>query len=655
MKRKPINWFKIRIFLLSCLIFFCFALVIGRMFQLQILKKEQLYRLAAQQQHAQIPLVPKRGTISDRRGNELAVSIEVDSTYADPQKVADPERTAHTLAGLLQADPEEMRRRLKSGTSFEWVQRKIAPKVVEEIKALRLPGIYFLKENKRFYPSAQLASHLIGFVGLDSKGLEGVESQYDAILNGNRETWAPAKDARGREIMDQVPSREGDHFRNVILTLDKHVQHIAETELSRAVQKWGAKGGFAIAMEPSTGKVLALAVYPSYDPNQFLQARAKAWRNRAIADTFEPGSLFKTFLAAAALEEKIVRPTDSFYCENGSYTVYDRTIHDHTRHGWLTFQQIIKFSSNIGASKVGEKMGKDQFYRYIKAFGFGEKTWIGLPGEAKGILHHPRYWSPIALDTISFGQGISVTGIQMINALCAIANGGALMKPFIVEKITDEKGKVVQSFQPEVVRRVITDETAKKVAALLRTATERGGTGEGAVPAGFEVAGKTGTAQKADALLKGYSEDRFTSGFMGFVPAEDPKLAVLVVIDEPQGNIYGGMVAAPAFKNIVEKVLPYLNVFPKGTLVVKSEADLIPKRRVREGEFLVEGVKMGRGMENEVMPDLTGLSMRSAMSQVEGKGLIIKISGNGRLVDQIPKPGAVIEKGDICYLKFHSS
>ncbi len=655
MKRKPINWFKIRIFLLSCLIFFCFALVIGRMFQLQILKKEQLYRLAAQQQHAQIPLVPKRGTISDRRGNELAVSIEVDSTYADPQKVTDPERTAHTLAGLLQADPEEMRRRLKSGTSFEWVQRKIAPKVVEEIKALRLPGIYFLKENKRFYPNAQLASHLIGFVGLDSKGLEGVESQYDAILNGNRETWAPAKDARGREIMDQVPSREGDHFRNVILTLDKHVQHIAETELSRAVQKWGAKGGFAIAMEPSTGKVLALAVYPSYDPNQFLQARAKAWRNRAIADTFEPGSLFKTFLAAAALEEKIVRPTDSFYCENGSYTVYDRTIHDHTRHGWLTFQQIIKFSSNIGASKVGEKMGKDQFYRYIKAFGFGEKTWIGLPGEAKGILHHPRYWSPIALDTISFGQGISVTGIQMINALCAIANGGSLMKPFIVEKITDEKGKVVQSFQPEVVRRVITDETAKKVVALLRTATERGGTGEGAVPAGFEVAGKTGTAQKADALMKGYSEGRFTSGFMGVVPAEDPKLAVLVVIDEPQENIYGGMVAAPAFKNIVEKVLPYLNVFPKGTLVVKSEADFIPKRRVQEGESLVEGVKMGRGMENEVMPDLTGLSMRSAMSQVEGKGLIIKISGNGRLVDQIPKPGAVIEKGDICYLKFHSS
>jgi cell division protein FtsI (penicillin-binding protein 3) len=655
MKRKPINWFKVRIFFLSCFIFFCFALVVGRMFQLQVLKKEQLYRLAAQQQHAQIPLVPKRGTISDRKGNELAVSIEVDSVYADPKKVTDPEKTAQRLATLLQIDPGELKGKLKSGSSFEWVQRKITPKEVDEIKTLRLPGIYFLKENKRFYPNAQLASHVIGFVGLDSKGLEGLESQYDSILSGNRQIWTPGKDARGREIVDQVPSQDGEKFRNIVLTLEKHVQYIVETELSRTVQKWGAKGGFAIAMDPSTGKVLALAVYPSYNPNQFLQARAKAWRNRAVADTFEPGSMFKTFLAAAALEEGIVRPTDSFYCENGSYTVYDRTIHDHSKHGWLTFQQIIKFSSNIGASKVAEKMGKDRFYRYIKAFGFGEKTQIGLPGEGKGILHHPRYWSPVALDTISFGHGISVTGIQMISALSAIANGGFLMKPLIIEKMTDEKGRVVQSFQPEVIRRVITDETAKKVVALLKTTTERGGTGEGAVPVGFEVAGKTGTAQKVDSLLRGYAEDRYTSGFMGFAPAEDPRLAVLVVIDEPQENIYGGMVAAPAFKGIVEKALPYLNVFPQGTLIVKNESEFIPKRVVQESKPPVEEVKMGKGMERKVMPDLVGLSMRSAMSQMEGKGLIIKISGNGKLVDQIPGPGTVIEKGDICYLKFQSS
>ena len=279
----------------------------------------------------------------------------------------------------------------------------------------------------------------------------------------------------------------------------------------------------AIAMDPSTGKILAMASYPTFNPNQFIQYRSKSWRNRAISDIFEPGSLFKAFLAAAALEEKVVRPSDSFFCENGSYTVYDRTIHDHTKHGWLTFQQIIKFSSNIGASKVGEKMGKERFYRYISAFGFGEKTRIGLPGEGKGIVHHPRYWSPVALDTISFGQGISVTGIQMVTALSAIANGGFLMKPYVVEKIMDEKGEVVQSFKPEVVRKVISEETAKKVTALLKATTEKGGTGEGAVPAGYEVAGKTGTAQKVDSLLGGYSEDRYTSGFMGFAPSEEPK------------------------------------------------------------------------------------------------------------------------------------
>jgi cell division protein FtsI (penicillin-binding protein 3) len=655
MKQKPINWFKVRIFFLLSLIFLSFALVTGRMFQLQVLKKEQLYRMAAQQQHAQIPLVPKRGTISDQKGEELAVSIEVDSVYADPQKVVDPVKTAQSLGSLLQTDPEELREKLRGKSSFEWIQRKIAPKEVDEIKALHLPGISFLKENKRFYPNAQLASHVIGFVGLDSKGLEGVESQYDTILNGDRQVWTPTKDARGREIVDRIPSQEGDHYRNLVLTLDKHIQHLVEAELSRTVQKWGAQGGFAIVMEPGTGKVLSMAVYPSFNPNQFLQYHAKAWRNRAVADTFEPGSMFKTFLAAAVIEEKIVQPTDSFYCENGSYTVYDRTIHDHSRHGWLTFQQIIKVSSNIGASKVGEKIGKDGFYRYIKAFGFGEKTRIGLPGESRGILQHPRYWSPVALDTISFGQGISVTGIQLISAFSAIANGGFLMKPIFVQKITDEKGQTVQSFQPEVVRRVIAEETAKKVAALLKATTEKGGTAEGAVPAGFEVAGKTGTAQKADSLLKGYSEDRYTSGFIGFAPAEDPKVAVLVVIDEPQGNNFGGVVAAPAFKEIAGKVLPYLNVFPKGTLIVKNEAEFIPRKGSPNPDPLPEEVKMGKGMAREVMPDLTGLSMRSAMSRIEGRGLIVRVSGNGKVVDQTPKPGVVIEKGDICYLKFQSS
>ncbi len=656
MKRKSINWFKFRIILITGLISLCFMLIAGRMFQLQVLKKEELYRLAAQQHRVQIPIVPKRGTIYDSKENELAVSIEVDSVYADPRKITELDKTVQAIDSVLQIDRQELMKRLKKGRSFEWVQRKISPKEAEQIKSLQLPGVYFIKENRRFYPNGSLAAHVVGFVGLDSKGLEGVEYQYDSYLQGNNEILTMVRDAHGREIAlgDFHPKGES-HFRNIILTLDKPIQHIAEMELRNAVEKWRAKGGMVIAMEPFTGKVLAMASHPSFDPNQFIHYRAKNWKNRAIADTFEPGSLFKTFLAAAAVEEKAVKPSDSFYCENGEYTVYDRTIHDHSKHGWLTFQQIIKFSSNIGASKVGEKMGKERFYQYIKAFGFGEKTKIGLPGEEKGIIHHPRYWVPVTLSTISFGQGISVTGIQLITALSAIANGGMLMKPYVVEKITDEKGQPTQSFQPEAVRRVISEGTARTLSSLLKVATEKGGTGEMAVPNGFEVAGKTGTAQKPDTLLGGYSKDRHISGFMGFAPVDRPKIALLVVIDEPQGNTYGGVVAAPVFRAIVEKALPHLNIFPKGTMVVRHETDSSAQEEGVLTSTSIEKVRLERGAQTLTMPDLTGLSMRNALSRIEGKGLIIRITGNGKVVDQSPKPGSIIEKGDICYLKFSSS
>ena len=655
MKKKSINWFKVRVILISFFIFFSFVLVVGRMFQLQVLKKEQLYKLAARQQSSQIPLVPKRGTIYDRNENELAVSIEVDSAYAESKKVVEVEKTVQKLSAIFQNDQKELREKLKSRKSFEWIERKISPKEAEAVKALHLSGIHFLRENKRFYPNSHLAAHIIGFVGLDSKGLEGIELQHDVLLNGKQNVLITERDAMGRGIMTGGgPYEKEEHYRNIILTIDKQIQHVAETELSHSVQKWGANGGMVIVMDPKTGKILALTSYPSFNPNQFIQYRPRSWRNRAVSDVFEPGSMFKAFLAAAVLEEKIVQPSDSFYCENGFYTVYDRTIRDHSKHGWLTFHQVIKVSSNIGAAKAAEKIGKERFYRYLCDFGFGEKTRVGLPGEAKGIVQHPRYWPPITLNTIAFGQGIAVTGIQMATALCAIVNGGVLMKPQVVERITNEKGVVIQSFKPGTVRRVISEETSRKVMALLKATTEKGGTGEQAVPQGYEVGGKTGTAQKVDSILGGYSEDRFTSGFMGFAPADEPKIVVLVVIDEPRGSTYGGVVAAPVFRAIVEKVLPYLNILPKGTMVVKNESEIPAKREAARTLPVIEEIKVGRGAERVVMPDLAGLSMRSALSRIEGRGLIIKVSGNGRLVEQVPRAGVVIDKGEICFLKFES-
>ncbi|MGQ9636268.1 MAG: penicillin-binding protein [Thermodesulfobacteriota bacterium] len=623
------------------------------MFQLQVLKKEQLYRLAAQQRSSEIPLLPKRGVIYDRNGNELAVSLEVDSVYAEPKKIVEVERTVRELSKILRIDSREIQEGLRKKKSFVWIQRKISPQEAESIKALRLSGVNFLKENKRFYPHGPLAAHVVGFVGLDSKGLEGIEFQYDGLLNGKPQIWMIERDAMGRGIIlsDPIVEKE-EHYRNIVLTLDSYLQRIVEVELGDAIKRWQAKGGMAIMMEPKTGKVLAMASFPSFNPNQFLNYRPRVWMNKAITDTFEPGSMFKVFLAASALEEKVVQPSDSFYCENGTYTVYDRTIRDHSPHGWLTFKQILKVSSNIGASKVAEKMGRDRFYRYIREFGFGEKTRVGLPGEAKGILHHPRYWSPVSLNTISFGQGISVTGIQLAVALCTIANGGKRMKPYIVERITNEKGEAVQTFQPQEVKQVISEGTSKTVISLLKGTTEKGGTGEQAVPRGYEVAGKTGTAQKVDSLLGGYSPDHYMSGFMGMAPVEDPKIVVVIVIDEPRGSNFGGVVAAPVFRAIVEKSLPYLHVLPKGTLFVRNEIESLEQNgNVRPS---VEKGRIGEEIRKMVMPDLTGLSMRSALSLMEGKGLIIKISGSGRVTEQSPKAGTVIEKGEICYLKLES-
>ncbi|MCX8117184.1 MAG: transpeptidase family protein [Desulfobacterota bacterium] len=657
MRRKPINWFKIRAIFISIVLFGSFLCIVGRMFQLQVLKKEELYKLAARQQLSQIPMVPKRGAICDRRGNELAVSIEVDSVYVDSRKIVETEKAFLNLSALFPDDPKELRRKLTSKRSFEWIARKISPRESEAVRALQLPGLHLLRENQRFYPYGQLAAQVVGFVGLDGNGLEGVERHYDALLRGKPDLLTAERDAKGRLLWTagdpRAILREPVH-QNIFLTLDKQIQHVAETELSHSVQKWGASGGMVLVMDPKTGRVLAMASYPFFNPNQFLQYSPRSWRNRAISDVFEPGSMFKAFLAAAVLEEKVVQPHDSFYCENGSYTVSDWTIRDSSKHGWLTFQQVIKVSSNIGAAKAAEKIGKERFYRYLCHFGFGERTQIGLPGEAKGIVRHPRYWPPITLQTIAFGQGIAVTGIQMASAFSAIVNGGVLMRPQIVEKITDEKGREVQSFQPEEVRRVISEETSRKVMALLKGTTEKGGTGEQAVPQGYEVGGKTGTAQKVDGVTSGYSEDKYTAGFIGYAPAENPMIVVLVVIDEPRGSHYGGTVAAPVFRAIVEKVLPSLNILPRGTLVLKKEAGPLEPEPERAWPP-IEGVRMGKGAEKVVMPDLTGLPMRTALSRIEGKGLIIRVSGSGRVVEQIPKPGTVIDRGEICYLKFESS
>ncbi|MBM2839267.1 MAG: ftsI, partial [Deltaproteobacteria bacterium] len=490
---------------------------------------------------------------------ELAVTVEVDSIYAEPDSIDTPKLAAKRLASLLSLSRKELEDNLSSSKSFVWLARKVTPSTIERVKSLNIRGIGFVKENRRFYPNGELASHVVGFSGIDGTGLGGIELAHDAQIKGKTGLVRAERDALGERTLPMDFGFEDSLAGNsVVLTIDKTIQYTAEKELAEAVRKSGAKGGTAIVMDPKSGEVLAMANYPQFNPNDLSSTYQAALKNSAIVDTYEPGSTFKVFLLAAALEEGVVTPEEKFNCEKGSLELAGKKITDTHKHGSLTVKEIMKFSSNIGSAKIGGKLGKERFYDYITSFGFGSPTGIELKGEGRGILRSMKTWSKLELATISFGQGISVTPIQMVTAFSAIANGGYLMKPYLVKDILDRDGKVIKSNQPQIVKKVISGETASKVTEMLRDVVNEGGTGIEAALTGYDVAGKTGTAQKVSGG-RGYTENKHVASFIGFVPAESPELVVLVAIDEPEGIQYGGIVAAPAFKAIAETSLRYLN------------------------------------------------------------------------------------------------
>jgi cell division protein FtsI (penicillin-binding protein 3) len=642
------NWTKARIFVVFVLLFLCFPLIFLRIIQLQLVKKDELSRLASKQHQSIITFIPKRGTIYDFKGKILAQSIDVNSVYARPPDVKNPSQTAKKLADILDLNRTALIRNLRTKKGFVWIKRKVTPKETARIKESKLRGIHFLSESRRFYPHSHLAAHLVGFVGIDSKGLEGIEAKYDALLSGNTTRLILGKDAFGREIITEVPipGKSPQNY-NLYLTIDTSIQYTVEKELKAAVEGQGAKRGMAVVMDPTSGKVLAMANYPSFNPNRFWDTPPHTWRNRVVTDIFEPGSAFKIFLASAALQEKVAKRHDIFFCENGAYVLSGKTIRDVKKYGWLSLDHIIKYSSNIGATKIAERLGREKFHHYIREFGFGHKTEIDLRGEALGIIRNPKTWSKVALGNIAFGQGIAVTSIQLITAISAIANGGKLLKPYVVDKIVDSKGEIISQSHPVVLRRVLSEEVAKTMTSILTGVVREGGTGTKAALSYYEAAGKTGTAQKVDSLLGGYYEDRFVSSFVGYVPSNQPRLVILVVIDEPQGIPYGGTVAGPVFKNIAERSLQYLNIPPtKGPTLVQASTRKIPwrppKKTIQEA--------MHRGKPSRRMPDLRGLSMRAALNRVKALELLVSVSGSGRVVDQRPRPGTVVGNGDVCSL-----
>ncbi len=549
---------KKRVTILTSIILFCFIAVLFRLADIMLVRHRELAKRSRTQYLIVQDIKPKRGTVYDRKGRELAVNLELDSLYGIPSEVEDAKDTALKLSSLIKVSDSTLEHRLSRGGDFVWISRKLDPKITNRIKEMNLPGLEFLPETKRVYPKGTLAAHVLGFCDIDNKGIEGIELKYDNYIKGRSRKLMLGRDAFGKNLSTgSIPEISGD---NIVLTIDEDLQYIVDKELDKAMQETHARAAVAVMMNPETGEILAMADRPAYDPNNPSAFSPADRRNRAITDCYEPGSVFKAILVSGVIQENIFPLSQTFDCSKGSIEVGGRIIHDAERHGVLTLTQVVQKSSNVGAIQIGMRFGKERYYKYIKAFGFGEKTGIDLPGEVSGMLKEPSRWSGVSIGSISIGQEIAVTPLQLLRAYCAIANGGYLLKPYIVSEITDAEGKPVKVFGPQRIRRVISERTSRIVTDILTTVTEDGGTAAKAALDGNPVAGKTGTAQMVDPETRRYSHSKYASSFIGFVPADKPRIALIVVIFEPKGEHYGGHVAGPVFKRIAEQSLTYLNI-----------------------------------------------------------------------------------------------
>jgi cell division protein FtsI (penicillin-binding protein 3) len=643
------RWMRARTLLLGGVLFACFGAVLARAAKVQLLDRSRLSRLQRDQTRRELEWAPRRGMIVDRRGEALAVTRDVDSVFADPsafESARARDIAAQRLAAALRMEKRKVLEKLtQADRRFVWIKRKVDEAQAQRVRELALDGVELVKEPKRFYPQRELAGHVLGFVGEES-GQEGLERELDGFLRGKAVQVQATRDARGTMVLEHgAPDPADLTGATVTLTLDTAIQLAAEKELAKAVKTSGAAGGWAVVMDVNSGAVLAMASNPAFDANK-PGRDPMVWRNRAVQDQLEPGSTIKSFVVAHAIDEGVLRPEELLYCEHGLWAHAGRKIHDTHPIDWATPATVLRESSNICAAKIGEKLGKEKLIEGLRAFGFGDKTGVGLPGEAKGALGDPRRMAQIALDTTSFGQGMSATGLQTVVAMAAIANGGAVLRPYVVQKVVAPDGTVLLSQKREVVRRAIRGDTSRAVTAMLEEVVQKG-TGTRAALAEYRAAGKTGTAQKVDPIHGGYSEKRLSS-FLGFAPADAPQVAILVVIDEPEGKggeVTGAVVAAPAWGAIAREALRQLDVLPDSARevapveVAKAPApDPVPA-----GEAEVSAAEAGS--DKSVVPDVAGLGARTAIRRLAAASLEPDLRGSGRAVAQSPRPGAIVKRG----------
>lgn len=626
-----------RLRVLSVCFCFAFLIIFLRAIDLMLQDNQKLETIATAQYRAAIQSQTDRSRILDRGGKEMAISIPAWSLYGDPKAVDDVRLASLHLSKILNLPQRKIAEKLKSKRRFVWLARRLDSKKMEAIQKKQFKGIYLLKENMRLYPHGELASNVLGTVGVDSQGLAGLEMAYEPFLKITPPSDIYFRDAKGRlyqgaQVTETIPGK-GDLY----LTIDKNLQFFAEASLKQAVEQHGAKGGLLVMMDPKSGDILAMANHPTFNPNRFDQISQETWRNRAVTDIFEPGSIFKIIVAAAALEDKGLSPKEKFFCELGALTLAGgETIHDSHPYGWLTLKEVLQVSSNIGAYKIGKRVGRETFYNKIRAFGFGNKTGIDFPAESAGLVRPHKNWTPIDEGTLFFGHGIGVSALQIVGAFAAIANRGVILRPHLVEKIVGAEGEVLYHAQHQSLAEPILPKTAKLLTEILQSVVEEGGTAPLAAMEEYVVAGKTGTAQKVNPNGGGYLEGKYIASFIGFAPAQDPRLVTLVLLDEPQGSYYGGQVAAPVFKEVMGYSLHYLGVPPTKLLPVRVAGH--PGAKPLNAKLMPYG-------NSFAVPDFRGASMRQILKATTQFPVEVVFKGSGEVITQKPEAGALVSAG----------
>ncbi len=668
-----------RALFVAAFIGFWMLVIAARLVYLQFSQYDNLANRARQQQQNAIKTSPQRGELLDRQERQLAQSVQTVSLFIDPKglDVATLDRNAQQLAqslNLKQADlAKEFREAQAANKRFVWIARRLDADLANKIEEMKLPNVRAQLESKRFYPNGSLAAHVLGYVGLDGKGLGGVEQFYNAKISGESGKLTVEKDAYGKAYESyEIAAKPGQ---SVVLTIDQTIQFQAEQALQAAVQRSRAKSGSVIVLDPRSGEILALANAPTFDPNNFTEAKPGTTSNWALQNIYEPGSTFKVVAFSAALENKLARVDDPIDCQMGAITVAGRVVRDHTAFGTLTISEALAKSSNVAAIKLGIRVGDPMMYDYIKRFGFGARTGVELPGETAGLLRKVERWQPSSIGSIAIGQEIGVTPVQMVSAFGALANNGVRIAPHLIREVRDAGGAVVYRAQPEQ-RRVINAETATAIRGMLEEVTLRG-TAKAAQLDGYSAAGKTGTAQKIDPKTRAYSATKHVASFVGFAPVKDPQVVIIVVIDEPAGAYHGGDVAAPVFREVAELILPTLGVMPdievKSAPEMVAEVNVDPERaaKIREEQAQAEQQRQatlptvdsngGRGGEvvyavgtkkAMLMPDLRGRSVRDVARTCAQLGLQVEARGEGKVFKQSPSAGAEVSTGQVVYVDF---